>query len=90
MNETKPRRATTRDAEPRKSRAALLPEAITQDEQAPAPAADELVTAIVPKIIHLTLDDGRTVTYHPGTQDMPRAHAEHWWCKTNGVEIYGD
>lgn len=51
---------------------------------------DDMVTAVVPKAFKLTLDDHKHVEYEAGTQDMPRAHAEHWFAVAMGVEIYGD
>lgn len=49
---------------------------------------DDMVTAIVPKAFQLTLDNHERVAYEPGTMDMPRAHAEHWFAVAMGVEIY--
>jgi len=89
------RRARTQDAEApitRRGRVAVPaePKADEAPEQAPETSDEvEMVTAIVPKAFHLTLDHHRSVTYEPGTQDMPRDHAEHWFAKAHGVEIYG-
>lgn len=51
---------------------------------------EDMVTAIVPTSFQLTLDDHAHVKYEAGTQDMPRAHAEHWFAVAMGVEIYGE
>lgn len=61
-------------------------------------AADEIVPALkkddvyvlIPKPFILTLDDSTTVQYGAGIRPIPRAHAEHWWSKVNGVEIQKD
>ena len=51
---------------------------------------DDMVTAIIPTAFQLTLDNHHHVKYEAGTQDMPRAHAEHWFAVAMGVEIYGE
>lgn len=51
-------------------------------------AKKDLVDAVIPKRFQLTLDTHETVVYHPGTQPMPRKHAEHPWAKAHGVKIY--
>lgn len=45
------------------------------------------VTVVVPKAFTFTTDDHKQVKYGIGIQDMPRAHAEHWFSKAHGVEI---
>lgn len=59
------------------------PEATTEKK------ADESdrVTVRIPRGFILTDDLGRPFTYARGIEDMPRAHAEHWYSKANGVEI---
>lgn len=47
----------------------------------------ELVTAAVPRPLMLTDDNSVVHKYDVGVQDMPRAHAEHWYAKAHGVEI---
>src|SRR5580693_50624 len=50
----------------------------------------ETVTMHFPKPVKLQLDDGAgTVEFYPGTQEVPRALANHWWLKSNGVKAYG-
>jgi hypothetical protein len=86
------KRVRTHDAETptRRGRAALPVEPQEEHALAQAAAAIELVTAVVPKAFTLTLDDHSVARYETGTQDMPRAHAEHWYSKAQGVEIYGE
>lgn len=46
------------------------------------------VTCMVPKAIRLVLgNDASHSGIAPGMQKLPRAVAEHWWCKANGVSI---
>lgn len=46
------------------------------------------VSCFVPKEIRLHLDNSSSHTViAPGLQKLPRAVAEHWWCKVSGVEI---
>lgn len=66
------------------------PGAIPDAENSTEIADDDIVTALVPKRFKLTLDNHHTIDVHPGTQDMPRAHAEHWFSKNMGVTIYGE
>jgi hypothetical protein len=49
--------------------------------------ADEIVTAHVPRAFNLTTDDGHTLRISAGSQTMPRAHAEHFYAKANGVTV---
>lgn len=49
---------------------------------------EDVVTTIVPKTFQLTGNDHRVVAYEAGIIDMPRAHAEHWYAKAQGVEIH--
>jgi hypothetical protein len=48
----------------------------------------ETVTVTIPKAFTLTLDDHTQVKYEAGIGEMPVEHAEHWWSKQMGVEIY--
>lgn len=46
---------------------------------------DEIL-CLVPKPIRLVLgQDGSHTPIDAGLQKLPRAVAEHWWCKVNGV-----
>lgn len=50
----------------------------------------ETVTMHFPVSVKLQLDDGAgTVQFYPGTQEVPRHLANHWWLKSNGVRAYG-
>jgi hypothetical protein len=55
-----------------------------------SPDDRDLVTAIVPKPFKFTCDDGTTIDYDVGVQDMPKKHANHWWSKAQGVSIKED
>lgn len=48
----------------------------------------EMATAIVPKAFTLTLDSHQPVRYEAGTQEMPLAHATHWFSRAMGVKVY--
>lgn len=48
----------------------------------------EKVTVMIPKAFTLTLEDHTQVKYGAGTDEMPIEHAEHWYSKAMGVEIY--
>ena len=48
----------------------------------------ETVTVRIPRNFTLTLDDHTQVHYKAGTDEMPIEHAEHWYSKVHGVEIY--
>jgi hypothetical protein len=53
--------------------------------------ADELVdtvTVTVPKAFKLRLDGHKELSFKAGVQEMEREHAEHWYSKANGVNIY--
>lgn len=59
------------------------------DAEAAKPAEGEvLVTATVPKAFKLRIDNHVIVDYKPGVQEMPLSHAEHWYSKANGVQVY--
>lgn len=69
------------------------PAAETPVVKAPAPEEtespkEETVTVTVPKDFKLRLDDHVEKKYSAGVQEMPLAHAEHWYSKANGVTIY--
>lgn len=53
-----------------------------------AAAMDDLVDVVVPNPFRLVGQDHRARNYAAGTYPMPRAHAEHWFSKANGVKIY--
>lgn len=50
-------------------------------------AGEEVVKVKVPKRFVLTLDSHHEIAYDEHTTSMPKAHAEHWYAKANGVEI---
>lgn len=51
--------------------------------------ADEVtVTVTAPKPFTLNLSHDLRVEYKAGVQEMPLAHATHWWAKAHGVEVY--
>lgn len=49
---------------------------------------EEEVTVVVPRPYTLTTGPGTAVSYEAGTQEMPKSHAEHWYSRAHGVEIY--
>lgn len=46
------------------------------------------VTVMIPKDFSLTLVNHTQVHYKVGVDEMPLEHAEHWYSKAMGVEIY--
>lgn len=44
-----------------------------------------MADVVVPKAYSLTLDDHSRVTVPAGFQTMPKAWAEHWFSRANGV-----
>ena len=48
----------------------------------------EFVTLTIPKPFKLVLNHGHTLELQPGVQQMERAHAEHWYSRASGVQIY--
>ncbi len=48
----------------------------------------QFVTVTVPKPFKLRQASHEVVEYAAGVQEMPVEHAEHWYSKANGVEIY--
>jgi len=57
----------------------------TQENEDPV-EGEVLVT--VPKAFRLTLDNHVVKEYRAGVQAMSKEHAEHWWAKSQGVEVY--
>ena len=51
------------------------------------PAANT-VTVTVPKAYKLRVDDHTEILVKAGVQEMPLAHAEHWYSVANGVTVY--
>lgn len=51
---------------------------------------EDMVTAVVPVPFKLTTDDHVMHDIAAGTQDLPRAWAEHDYAKAHGVTIYSD
>lgn len=49
---------------------------------------EDLITVHVPAAFIITQDDHVQVSYQVGTQDMPRAHAEHWYAQAVGVKVH--
>ena len=78
------------------SAAAAAPAADTVVTETPpaAPVADvaaelvDTVTVTVPRAFKLMLDHFHTKDFKAGIQEMERSHAEHWYAKASGVEIY--
>lgn len=46
------------------------------------------VTVTIPKAFTLTLENHHQVHYPAGVDEMPLEHANHWYTKAMGVEIY--
>jgi hypothetical protein len=46
------------------------------------------VTVMIPRAFILTLDNHHQVQYPAGIDEMPIEHANHWYAKACGVEIY--
>lgn len=53
-----------------------------------AEVSEVLVTVTVPKAFKLRVDNDVVIDYRAGVQEMPVEHAEHWYAKANGVEVY--
>lgn len=85
-----PEQAATEATEPEVTQPPVAAEetAATAPEQAPASPAEGKVTVTVPKAFKLQSDLGAVHEYKAGVQEMDREHAEHWYAKANGVEIY--
>lgn len=55
----------------------------------PVEVADEVtVTVTAPKPFTLNWTHDLRFDYKAGVQEMPLAHATHWWAKANGVKVY--
>lgn len=50
---------------------------------------EEYVVALVKTRYSIALAHNEKVTYEPGNQTMPRAHAEHWYSVNMGTQIVG-
>ena len=51
-------------------------------------ASEVVVTVTVPKAFALNWTHDQHFKYAAGVQEMPLAHATHWWAKANGVQVY--
>lgn len=59
------------------------------ERQAPsANLSGKKVTVTIPRGFILTDDGHIEHRYGPGIDEMPVEHAEHWYSKVHGVEIY--
>lgn len=64
-------------------------EALEAEKRVQATMLDDVkVDVYVPKEFKFTLDDHRIIDVHVGVQPMPRAMAEHWFVKAQGVVVY--
>jgi hypothetical protein len=79
---TKPKKARVRAT----SLAAPKPKVDVPREVDADPSAT--VTVHIPKAFKLIDDQGIMHNYAAGTDEMPIAHAEHWYSQANGVEIH--
>lgn len=73
------------------SRRQIIPSALIAAQSAePAEPQDDgkPVTVKIPRDFILTLDDHTQRRYSAGVDEMPLSHANHWYAKTMGVEIY--
>ena len=50
--------------------------------------AIETVTVTVPVAFQLVIDHATTISINAGIQELPLAHATHWYAIANGVVIY--
>lgn len=76
---------------PALTRRTINPEALNASPDAPAPEvvdSDARVTVKIPKNYSLTLENHQQVHYKAGIDEMPLNHAEHWYSKAMGVEVY--
>lgn len=65
-----------------------LAEARQADQRVAATDLDDTVDVYVPKAFPFTLDNHQIVQIEIGVQPMPRAWAEHWFVKAQGVITY--
>lgn len=73
------------------SRRQIAPSALIAGQSPEAEEAQESgksVTVKIPRDFILTLDDHTQRKYSAGVDEMPVSHANHWYAKTMGVEIY--
>lgn len=93
---TRPEPVTTSVAQDHDPARAIAAQAQTETDQGgaptaqpstPAPELEDLVPVDVPRGFNLTLDDRRVVPIARGSQRLPRAWAEHWYSKANGVKL---
>lgn len=56
--------------------------------QTAAATQDEVVTVTIPKNFKFTDDQHVVTEYLAGIDEMPLAHASHWYTKAMGVTIY--
>lgn len=56
--------------------------------QREADEAADKIAVTVPRAFKLNVDNHRVIDYPAGTYGMPRAHADHWWSKANGVILF--
>lgn len=50
-------------------------------------SGEAMVIAQVPTPFRLTMDNHQEIAYEAGAILMPKAHAEHWYAKANGVRV---
>lgn len=89
-------RTATKDAEAPPTRRKIEPSALiaasaveSEVEAAVPGESGRMVTVMIPKDYKLTLDGSHhEVQYRAGIDEMPIEHAEHWFSKAIGVEIY--
>jgi hypothetical protein len=65
--------------------------AVIEEANLPALEGDFIpatVTVTVPKAFKLRIDCETELQIKPGVQQMECEHAEHWYCKAQGVQIY--
>lgn len=73
------------------SRRQIIPSALiaAQSAEVAEPVeSGKTVTVRIPRDFILTLDDHTQAKYPAGVDEMPIEHANHWYAKVMGVEIY--
>ena len=58
------------------------------EAEQPQPEAAKTVTVTAPKAFQLRLDNHNVKHVKAGIQEMLEEHANHWYSKAHGVEIY--
>jgi len=53
-----------------------------------APAKEGYVTVVVPKAYKFFVTPNVEAKYAAGVQEMLASHADHWYSKANGVQVY--